>query len=157
MGSGQFCTKPALLFLSAEHGLTDALVAQTTAVELGPLLNRRIQDGFSVMADELARTAGVRRLTPPSIVESPGDGVSSVLLAVSAADLIRATTLLEECLGPAAPWSSTAPWRNSSRPATRATAYIGWRHCHSALPTAARMAERAGSALARSAPGGQLA
>jgi NADP-dependent aldehyde dehydrogenase len=102
LGSGQFCTKPGLLFLPAEHGLTEALVAQTTAVELGPLLNRRIQDGFSVMADELARTAGVRRLTLPSIVESPGYGVSSVLLAVSAGDLIRATTLLEECFGPAA-------------------------------------------------------
>jgi NADP-dependent aldehyde dehydrogenase len=102
LGSGQFCTKPGLLFLPAEHGLTDALISQTTAVELGPLLNRRIRDGFSVVADELARTAGVHRLTPPSIVESPGYGVSSVLLAVSAADLIRATTLLEECFGPAA-------------------------------------------------------
>jgi NADP-dependent aldehyde dehydrogenase len=104
LGSGQFCTKPGVLFLPVGHGLTDVLVARTLAVELGPLLGRRIQDGFTGTAEALARTAGVRRLTPvPSIMESSGYDVSPVLLGVTVADLVAgASTLLEECFGPAA-------------------------------------------------------
>jgi NADP-dependent aldehyde dehydrogenase len=104
LGSGQFCTKPGLLFLPAGHGLTDALVTQTAAVQLGPLLGGRIRDGFTRTAQALAGVPGVRSLVDAdSTVDSRGYRTSPVLLAVSATDLIaQGETLLEECFGPAA-------------------------------------------------------
>ena len=40
MGTGQFCTKPGLLFLPAGHGLDGALRAAVGAVEPAPLAER---------------------------------------------------------------------------------------------------------------------
>ena len=46
LGTGQFCTKPGLLFLPAGHGLDAALTGMVAQAPLGPLLNARI-DGIS--------------------------------------------------------------------------------------------------------------
>lgn len=103
LGSGQFCTKPGLLFLPAGHALAEDLARRSGVVELGPLLNERIRDGYLRGVDERAGISGVRRLTPSSIVESAGYQVSPALLAVSAADLVgHRAALLDECFGPVA-------------------------------------------------------
>jgi len=103
LGAGQFCTKPGLLFIPKGHGLDDALASAAAETEVGPLLNRRIRDAYVEMSETLAATPGVRSLLEPSTVEQSGFRVPPALLAVSATDLVdRASTLLEECFGPAA-------------------------------------------------------
>lgn len=89
LGSGQFCTKPGLLFLPKGHGLDDELAAAVRSVSVGPLLNDRIRQGFEQVAESLAAARGVRSLA---------DG-QATLLAVEADDL--GPELLEECFGPA--------------------------------------------------------
>jgi NADP-dependent aldehyde dehydrogenase len=105
LGSGQFCTKPGLLFLPVGHGLAGELAAAIGSVSLGPLLNDRIRQGFHQVADALAGTAGVRAVVggPPGDNRISSDHrpeqISPMLLAVSASDLRPG--LLEECFGPA--------------------------------------------------------
>ena len=65
LGSGQFCTKPGLLFLPKGHGLDDELTAAVGAVTLGPLLNARIKQGYEEVAASLAGADGVRHLSGP--------------------------------------------------------------------------------------------
>lgn len=103
LGSGQFCTKPGLLFLPTGHGLTDRLAAAVGAVQIGPLLNAQIQDGFRRTAADLGGVPGVRRLAERPAAETVGYAVPPVLFAVAATDLVaHADEVLEECFGPAA-------------------------------------------------------
>ena len=103
LGTGQFCTKPGLLFLPAGHGLEDALAEAVAGASVGPLLNERIRDGFGRGVAELAATPGVRAIVPVSPVEGRGYAVAPTLFAVAAEDLVsRRGALLEECFGPTA-------------------------------------------------------
>lgn len=104
LGSGQFCTKPGLLFLPAEHGLGPALTAAIDRATLGPLLNERIRDRYERSATELADVAGVREVVARRPVShGAGYRTAATLAAVSAADLrANAQQLLEERFGPAA-------------------------------------------------------
>jgi NADP-dependent aldehyde dehydrogenase len=43
LGTGQFCTKPGLLFLPAGHAMTEALSAAVRGVPAMPMLNQRIR------------------------------------------------------------------------------------------------------------------
>jgi acyl-CoA reductase-like NAD-dependent aldehyde dehydrogenase len=102
LGSGQFCTKPGLLFLPRGHGLDDALAQALSEATVGPLLNARIRAGY---LDAVAASAAVPATRPIALatgVEGAGYRVAPQLLAVSTADLLRhADTLLEEAFGPA--------------------------------------------------------
>ncbi|HEX2498325.1 MAG TPA: aldehyde dehydrogenase (NADP(+)) [Actinomycetes bacterium] len=104
LGSGQFCTKPGLLFLPAEHGLGPALTAAIDQAALGPLLNGRIRDRYERSAADLAGMAGVREVVAHRPVsDDAGYRTAATLAAVSAADLrANAPQLLEEQFGPAA-------------------------------------------------------
>ncbi|MEE6308624.1 aldehyde dehydrogenase (NADP(+)) [Plantactinospora veratri] len=103
LGSGQFCTKPGLLFLPAGHQLEGVLGKAVGAASFGPLLNARIRDAYQDGAAALAEVPGVRTVVPPAPVDEPGYRAGAQLLAVSAGDLVRhAERLLEECFGPAA-------------------------------------------------------
>jgi NADP-dependent aldehyde dehydrogenase len=103
LGTGQFCTKPGLLFLPSGHGLDDALARAISGATVGPLLNAGIRDGFRRGVTELAATPGVRAIAAPSTVDGQGYGVTATLFAVSATELVtRRGALLEECFGPAA-------------------------------------------------------
>ncbi|HKE50942.1 MAG TPA: aldehyde dehydrogenase (NADP(+)), partial [Actinomycetes bacterium] len=104
LGSGQFCTKPGLLFLPAEHGLGPALTAAVGKAALGPLLNERIRDRYEQSAAELAGVAGVREVVAHRPVsDGAGYRTTPTLAAVSAAELrANPQELLEERFGPAA-------------------------------------------------------
>jgi NADP-dependent aldehyde dehydrogenase len=103
LGTGQFCTKPGLLFLPAGHELTGPLGAALESATLGPLLNARLRDGYQTTAASLAGVPGVRPIVAPSTVDSSGWRVEPALLAVTAADVVeKAEQLLTECFGPAA-------------------------------------------------------
>ncbi|QSB17311.1 aldehyde dehydrogenase (NADP(+)) [Natronosporangium hydrolyticum] len=104
LGTGQFCTKPGLVFLPAGHGLADQLRAAVAEVELGPVLNAKIEQGFEQAVGEVAAVPGVRSLLPePPGETGPGHRVAARLLAVDAPTLVeRSEQLLSECFGPAA-------------------------------------------------------
>jgi NADP-dependent aldehyde dehydrogenase len=104
LGSGQFCTKPGLVFVPAGDageglvaGMRDA-VAQTSAQVL---LNAGIADAFDRISAQLQSVAGVTTLARGDSDET-GAGFRAVplLLATTAADLPAEVT--EECFGPLA-------------------------------------------------------
>ncbi|MFG1795937.1 aldehyde dehydrogenase (NADP(+)) [Nocardia sp. NPDC049149] len=97
LGAGQFCTKPGLLLLPTEHGLTEALRTAVGAVPARPLLNDRITHGF--------RTGVTRLREHPSVtvLSATDDPLTPTLLRVTAADFHDGGELLHtECFGPAA-------------------------------------------------------
>ncbi len=96
LGAGQFCTKPGLLFLPSDHGLTDALRAALSGAPAQPMLNDRIADGFSSRLSELREVPGVE-------VVSSGDApFTPTLLATTGKQFLEGgDTVREECFGPA--------------------------------------------------------
>jgi NADP-dependent aldehyde dehydrogenase len=102
LGAGQFCTKPGLLFVPKGHDLDEALIAAADGVVLGPLLNDRVREGYTRSARAMAAAPGVRSVLRSTVDQPRGRAVAPVLLAVSAADLMRSPdVLLAECFGPA--------------------------------------------------------
>jgi NADP-dependent aldehyde dehydrogenase len=103
LGSGQFCTKPGLLFLPSGHGLDRPLADAVAAASIGPLLNARIQEAFRRTTASFAEVPGVRQVIPAATEPDSGAyAVAAALLAVPANDLIAHPELLEEAFGPAA-------------------------------------------------------
>jgi NADP-dependent aldehyde dehydrogenase len=103
LGSGQFCTKPGLLFLPEGHGLDAALAEAVAGAAVGPLLGERIHQAYGHGVATLAKEPDVRAVVPPT--PSAGDGytVAPSLFAVSATAFVkRRGPLLEECFGPTA-------------------------------------------------------
>jgi NADP-dependent aldehyde dehydrogenase len=103
LGSGQFCTKPGLLFLPAGHGLDEALAVAIRGTTTGPLLNAHIRDGFAGGVQELARHPSVRAVLAGSIGDEAGFGAVPTLFAVAAEDFLQEReALVQECFGPTA-------------------------------------------------------
>ena len=104
LGSGQFCTKPGLVFLPAGHGLGPRLAEAVAAAPVGPLLNARIRAGFEETATALQSVPGVSSVLNGAGGAAPeGFRVTPRLFAVAAGTLAAHTDrLLEECFGPAA-------------------------------------------------------
>jgi acyl-CoA reductase-like NAD-dependent aldehyde dehydrogenase len=101
MGTGQFCTKPGLLFLPEGHGLDAKLAEAVGAKDVHPMLNRRIWDAYSSGAKALAAHDQAEFLLEPTDT-GVGFGVTPGLVKAPAAALDGDDTLLEECFGPAA-------------------------------------------------------
>ncbi|GAA3695452.1 aldehyde dehydrogenase (NADP(+)) [Arthrobacter ginkgonis] len=99
LGSGQFCTKPGMIFVPQGSGMLKAL-QHATLPSVGPMLNARIQAGFDHVLGSLSAADGVRVLnTVPAEAGSP----APVLLSASVEQLLAdPRTLEEECFGPAA-------------------------------------------------------
>jgi NADP-dependent aldehyde dehydrogenase len=103
LGTGQFCTKPGLLFLPAGHGLGPGLAERAAGKQVRPMLNERIRDGWTRGVEELAATPGVRVVARQTSTVDGGYAVTPALFAVDATDLAeRGGALLEECFGPSA-------------------------------------------------------
>ena len=103
LGSGQFCTKPGLLFLPEGHGLDVALAEAVAGAAVGPLLGERIHQAYVHGVATLADEPDVRTVVPPTASAAGGYTVAPSLFAVSAAAFVkRRGPLLEECFGPTA-------------------------------------------------------
>ncbi|GAA4635781.1 aldehyde dehydrogenase (NADP(+)) [Actinoallomurus vinaceus] len=89
LGSGQFCTKPGLVFLPAGHGLENVLAEAVAPIETPALLTPQIADGFR---SGVERIAGETR----TVAESAG----AHLFAVTAEEFAARPELAEECFGP---------------------------------------------------------
>jgi NADP-dependent aldehyde dehydrogenase len=99
LGVGQFCTKPGLLLVPADHKVVDQIVERTQQVEAGELLYDKIAGGYGTSLEELRQTPGVHVL----VDGGSADGLSAApsLLSVSGSDFLdSADRLLTECFGP---------------------------------------------------------
>ena len=93
LGSGQFCTKPGIVFVPD----IDDFLARVPDLSAGPLLNEHIDRGYLHSVEEMARYAPAGRGTVPSGAPAP------VLFRSKVADLSNRPELLElEMFGPAA-------------------------------------------------------
>lgn len=104
LGTGQFCTKPGLLFLPAGHGMEQALAAAVGDVAAAPMLNARIRDQFDGGIASLARHDGVRRVSNgDAAVPQDGSWAAPALFATTAAAVAAdPASLTREYFGPAA-------------------------------------------------------
>jgi NADP-dependent aldehyde dehydrogenase len=103
MGTGQFCTKPGLLFLPAGHGLEQALTGAVGAVAAGPLLNQRIRDQLTAGVAGLAGHPDVEVLLSAGEVPADGAWAAPALFRTSAEAVARDPEgLTREVFGPAA-------------------------------------------------------
>jgi NADP-dependent aldehyde dehydrogenase len=101
LGTGQFCTKPGLLFLPADHDLSDALVAAAAEVAAAPLLNARIRDQLHAGLDQLANHPDVRPLTDARTGPEGGAWAAPQIFVTSATALRSdPKPLAEEYFGP---------------------------------------------------------
>ncbi|MGA8116226.1 MAG: aldehyde dehydrogenase (NADP(+)), partial [Actinocatenispora sp.] len=101
LGSGQFCTKPGVLFLPIGHSLTEVMQRAVADVTVHPLLNARIRDGYEAGVRQLTAVPGVRELVPPAAARGAGHVANPALLAVDVPTLVAHTDeLLAECFGP---------------------------------------------------------
>lgn len=98
LGVGQFCTKPGLLFLPSDHGLTAEAVAAVERVAPVNMTAARIRDNHREGVALLQNRPGVRTLVDGAVDEG---GVSPTLLVTTAADVIADPSgVLDECFGP---------------------------------------------------------
>ncbi len=98
LGRGQFCTKPGVLLLPADHGLDEALAEAVRQTSGGRLLTDEIDDAFAGGTERLLASQAVRL-----VGEAPGrgQGPQARLYSVSAAAFVAQPLLREECFGPA--------------------------------------------------------
>jgi NADP-dependent aldehyde dehydrogenase len=98
LGTGQFCTKPGLLFLPEGHGLEEKLVDGVRGTSAAGMLNDRIREGHAHERDRLEGLGAVRTLVRG---DDAGAGVRPTLLATTAKQLLAdPDALLKECFGP---------------------------------------------------------
>ncbi len=122
LGTGQFCTKPGLVFVpdsGAGRRFEQALAEAAGAVEPAPLLNRGIADGLAGRLAEVIGLAGVevaaggtvsagaRAAEGSDIAADASDTAAGAwaaptLLVTDAATFVATPSLNEECFGPAA-------------------------------------------------------
>jgi NADP-dependent aldehyde dehydrogenase len=103
LGTGQFCTKPGLLFLPAGHGLGPALSTAVASSSPAPMLNARIADQFSDGLAGLVSHPGVVATAAGEAAPEEGSWASPRLFTTTTAAL-RADPegLTSEHFGPAA-------------------------------------------------------
>jgi acyl-CoA reductase-like NAD-dependent aldehyde dehydrogenase len=84
LGTGQFCTKPGLLFLPAGHGLEAALAAAVGDSAAGPMLSQRIRDQLTAGVAGLAGHADVEPLVAQAPVPDGGAWAAPALFRTTA-------------------------------------------------------------------------
>jgi NADP-dependent aldehyde dehydrogenase len=100
LDSGQFCTKPGLLFWPAEVSIPARLRTEVENAKPSGLLNERIAVGYAESLSHLRAAAGVRTL---SRAERSGETPEVALFETDAVTLAaHPDELLVECFGPAA-------------------------------------------------------
>lgn len=100
LGSGQFCTKPGLLFWPSSVPVPARLQSAVSDATVAPMLNERIAAGYRDAVSRVRDAPGVRMLaSTPSLESAP-----QVALLESDAASVAAEPeqLLLECFGPAA-------------------------------------------------------
>jgi NADP-dependent aldehyde dehydrogenase len=100
LGSGQYCTKPGLIFVPAGHGFADLVRSHFAELGNQTMLTRGIADAYIARSHTMAEAAGID--IHDDTIETDGFLVEPQLLDVGTADLVPGSPLLEECFGPIA-------------------------------------------------------
>ncbi len=103
LGTGQFCTKPGLVFLpdtAAGRALEAAVTAAAAEVAPTPLLGAGIEAGLRGRLGELGSLTGVEVVLADRTAET-GAWAGPTVLVTDADTLARTPVLREECFGPA--------------------------------------------------------
>ncbi|MBT8159785.1 MULTISPECIES: aldehyde dehydrogenase (NADP(+)) [Arthrobacter] len=99
MGTGQFCTKPGMLFVPRGSGMLESL-RNATLPAVGQMLNPRIEDSFKHALGTLSGIDGVEVLNAGG---ASATAPAAVLLTTSVERLLAdPKSVEEECFGPAA-------------------------------------------------------
>ncbi|MFI7680599.1 aldehyde dehydrogenase family protein [Actinophytocola sp. NPDC049390] len=102
LGSGQFCTKPGLLFAPAGHDAANRVAHALRAAEPTPfMLTEAIASGVPAGVARLV-DAGARLVATTPDTLGPGRTAAAAVLAVPIGLLAAGSPLLEECFGPVA-------------------------------------------------------
>jgi NADP-dependent aldehyde dehydrogenase len=102
MGTGQFCTKPGLLFLPAGHEMAGALRDAVGAVAAAPLLSDRIRGQLSAGLAELSARGDVEELAGGAPVPADGSWAAPELFRTTAAAVAADPAgIIAEHFGPA--------------------------------------------------------
>jgi NADP-dependent aldehyde dehydrogenase len=102
-GTGQFCTKPGVLFMPRGCGLLGNITDRVTAAASGPMLNQRMRDTYLRVIDDLTTAARDAARIWGGRGEAPAEGfwAAPTVLTISAdAFNDRFDQLAEECFGP---------------------------------------------------------
>lgn len=101
LGTGQFCTKPGLLFVPKGSGLLADVVATAQTSGPAPMLGSWVADGHAARLDQLRESPGIRVALEGADVD--GTEASATVLATTLAELLGGPRhLVEECFGPTA-------------------------------------------------------
>jgi NADP-dependent aldehyde dehydrogenase len=101
LGTGQFCTKPGLLFLPVGHGMGDALADAVRAVAAAPMLNGRMRDHLAAGRARLSAHPDVATIATADPAPATGAWASGALFRTTAAAVgADAGVLAAEYFGP---------------------------------------------------------
>ena len=99
LGSGQFCTKPGLIFIPDENPVfLDQMTSHLATLEVGPLLTSSIAHRYSESIAALARSGGVKVFTGKP--REAGFGVTPTIFLTDWITAQSLPELLEEHFGP---------------------------------------------------------
>jgi NADP-dependent aldehyde dehydrogenase len=98
LGTGQFCTKPGIVFAPAGTGFADRAAAAIDAVAPGRMLSERILEGYLERGDVFSGVAGVEVVRPGT--ESDGAVTPALFRTDAATFLAHSERLSEERFGP---------------------------------------------------------
>ncbi|MDX1621807.1 MAG: aldehyde dehydrogenase (NADP(+)) [Nitriliruptorales bacterium] len=103
LGTGQFCTKPGLLFIpSGAAELETAIVERLRAQDPAPMLNAGLLGAWEDGVRRWASLDELEVLIPLEPVEEGGTWVRPALVAATAERFILSDVLHDECFGPVA-------------------------------------------------------
>jgi NADP-dependent aldehyde dehydrogenase len=98
MGSGQFCTKPGLVFVPDDAQFMSTIKGYLSTLAVAPLLSKSIADRYSSAIADLAKIAGVEVLS--GTASSEGFGVTPTFFITDWKTAEANPHLLEEHFGP---------------------------------------------------------
>jgi NADP-dependent aldehyde dehydrogenase len=98
MGSGQFCTKPGLVFVPDDAQFMSTIKSYLSTLAVAPLLSRSIADRYSNAIADLAKIAGVEVLS--GTASSEGFGVTPTFFITDWKTAQANPHLMEEHFGP---------------------------------------------------------
>ncbi|GAA1198016.1 aldehyde dehydrogenase (NADP(+)) [Prauserella alba] len=101
LGTGQFCTKPGVVFVPADSGFDSQAADAVRPSAPAPMLTARMRDAFQSGVAALSEVPGVRELVKAEPLDADGHDVLPAVLAVDAETFAsRADALAGECFGP---------------------------------------------------------
>lgn len=98
LGSGQFCTKPGLIFTPSNESFTATIKEYLATLSVGPLLSSNIADRYSAAISELSKLPGVQVLA--GLNNKNGFGVTPTFFITDWSTAVANPQLLEEHFGP---------------------------------------------------------